>query len=542
LLSKGLEELVTFSMELFEMSSAFLEIEYFIADSDLNIIAGTGKYSKKKSLKIDLNTLVNVFPLNQRHESSNIFPGEVGRNSDSIEVINEEFSLWYPIMRGQDLYCFLWFRAVLEGKKLELNHKKECFRNYAVKLTKLIYEEIDSENTRCDFKYTTALFNSIVSIINYGLIFVDYDWKIRFANLRILDLPEANDENVWESVIKNEAVSRFIKRRESLDCLELQIEKDNKYFELIVSGTPVFNRGENIGYVVLLNDIKSINKLWKKFIDHGDDISFKDIIGDSRVMTAIKSYALSVSKSYSTILLQGESGTGKELFVRAIHNASNRKNGSLVYINCAATPETLIESELFGCEKEAFTRTRKRGRIGKFHIADNGTLFIDKIDDMPLHLQVKLLRAIEEKKVDKPGGDSEINVDVTIIAASKKNLEEMVGRNEFREDLYQRLKIVSIIIPPLREREPNDLIMLIDYYIRRFSWCLEKKIVRVDNDYIDEMISYNWPGNVRELKNVVEYSVNTDKDRILRKDDLPKKLIDHNNGTNIKNYFRIAKD
>jgi DNA-binding NtrC family response regulator len=207
----------------------------------------------------------------------------------------------------------------------------------------------------------------------------------------------------------------------------------------------------------------------------------------------------------ATVLLEGESGTGKELFARALHALSPRADGPFVAINCAAIPETLLETELFGHEKGAFTGANAR-KPGKFELAHRGTLFLDEIGDMPLPLQAKILRALEEKRFDRVGGTVSLHVDVRVVAATNRHLKAAVAARQFREDLYFRLSVFPITIPPLRER-PNDITMLARHFIERFSRDLKKKPMALAPSAVQELQQYNWPGNVRELQNCIERAV-----------------------------------
>jgi two-component system NtrC family response regulator len=232
---------------------------------------------------------------------------------------------------------------------------------------------------------------------------------------------------------------------------------------------------------------------------------FDEIIGDSPSMQFVFETVRKVSASDVSVLIQGESGTGKELIARAIHRSGKRKDASFVPINCGAIPENLLESELFGYEKGAFTGAdaQKRGRI---EYADGGTLFLDEIGELPLLLQVKLLRFLQEHKVERVGGREMIPVDVRVIAATNKDLKEEIGKNRFREDLFYRLGVVTITIPPLRERERDD-VLLAKAFLQAFSSNYRKDIKGFHADALDAIESYDWPGNVRELENRVKRAV-----------------------------------
>ncbi len=249
---------------------------------------------------------------------------------------------------------------------------------------------------------------------------------------------------------------------------------------------------------------------------------FEGIIGNTEQMQRVLDVLNQISDTNVTVLVQGESGTGKELVARAIHNNSPRKNNKFLPLNCAALSEGVLESELFGHEKGAFTSavvTRK----GYFEFADKGSLFLDEIGDMPLTTQVKLLRVIENGEVIRVGSSKPIPVDVRIIAATNKKLDEMVQQQRFREDLYYRLKVVTIEMPPLRDRQV-DIPLLVDHFIKEFNFAHNKRIVGASPEARKALHAYSWPGNVRELRNVIEGSVVMSKDDVIDLEDLPAQM------------------
>ena len=229
------------------------------------------------------------------------------------------------------------------------------------------------------------------------------------------------------------------------------------------------------------------------------------IVGEDPRLKQVSIQLQRAAATDTTVLLEGESGTGKELFARALHALSPRVDGPFVAINCAAIPETLLETELFGHEKGAFTGAAAR-KPGKFELAHRGTLFLDEIGDLPLALQAKILRALEEKRFERVGGTAPIQVDVRVVAATNRNLKVAVAARQFREDLFFRLSVFPITIPPLRER-PDDIPMLAKHFIEKFSRDLNKKPLNLAAGAVQELREYGWPGNVRELQNCIERAV-----------------------------------
>ncbi len=234
---------------------------------------------------------------------------------------------------------------------------------------------------------------------------------------------------------------------------------------------------------------------------------FKDIIGESLTMLEALEKAKRVARSSSTVLLLGKSGTGKELFAQAIHNASDRRNGPFVSVNCGAIPGELIQSELFGYVEGAFTGARKSGRPGKLELANGGSIFLDEIGDMPLQMQVNLVRVLEEKAIVRIGDNKVIPVDVRIIAATNRSLYEEVSKGRFREDLFYRLNVITIVLPPLRERK-GDISLLTNYFVDKLSRETGKHVESIEPEVFAALEAYHWPGNVRELGNVLECAIN----------------------------------
>ena len=264
-----------------------------------------------------------------------------------------------------------------------------------------------------------------------------------------------------------------------------------------------------------------------------------NIIGESAGMKKVFSLIGKVSVSDSTVLILGESGTGKELIATTIHYQSNRKDRPLIKVNCAALPEGLIESELFGHERGAFTGAVKR-KPGRFELANGGTIFLDEIGDLPPATQAKILRVIQERQFERIGGTATLNVDVRIIAATNKNLEEEVKAGRFREDLYYRLNVIPITLPPLRERR-EDIPELIEFFMDRYRKKLAKN-VRFSKDAVEMLLAYDYPGNVRELENIIERCITLSIAEVIGKDELPSFITSDTPGTKSLFLSDIAAD
>ena len=280
-----------------------------------------------------------------------------------------------------------------------------------------------------------------------------------------------------------------------------------------------------------MNLLESKVKYYEEELTHlrGARYTFGSIVGDGAALTAAKEEAERASRTDSTVLLRGETGTGKELFAHAIHAAGPRRAGPFIKLNCAAVPAELLESELFGYEEGAFTGARRGGKPGKFELAAGGTLFLDEIGDMPLPMQAKLLRVLQEKEVDRLGGTGSRRLDLRLIAATGRNIEEMVGQGTFRADLYYRVNVIPVRIPPLREH-PEDLGAIAEAFLARLSADTGEPKRRLSAELLDLLRAYPWPGNVRELQNGLERAVAMSSREILRSDHFPAHLLRFTHG------------
>lgn len=292
---------------------------------------------------------------------------------------------------------------------------------------------------------------------------------------------------------------------------ELFVRLHNKTLHLIKTAVPVHDEnGKVIAVIDNFKEIKNVHRLVNRMMGAKASFSFEDIISVSKEMTNVIELARAASQSALSVLIQGESGTGKELFAHAIHNASDRRKGPFVIIDCASIPRELVESELFGYVDGAFTGARKGGRTGKFELANSGTVFLDEIGEMPLEIQAKFLRVLQSRHITRVGGSEVIPVDIRMIAATNRNLQEQVRQKSFREDLFYRLNVLDLHIPALRVR-PDDILLLAEYYLKKYSEKLGKRDLAFSDEVKRLLCGSTWPGNVRELENVVARAVHLTK-------------------------------
>jgi len=285
--------------------------------------------------------------------------------------------------------------------------------------------------------------------------------------------------------------------------------------------------------------LRQENHLLRKVVR--DQYRLEQLVGASQPIQEVMEFVQKVADSDSTVIIQGESGTGKELVARMLHFNSFRKDRPLVPVNCGAIPENLLESELFGHEKGAFTGAT-HSRMGRFELANGGTIFLDEIGEMSLPLQVKLLRVLQEREFERVGGSRTIHVDVRIVAATNQDLETLVEEKRFRKDLFYRLNVIPIVIPPLRERR-SDIPLLIDHFLTRFNQSKHTEISGLAPDAIRTLTEYDWPGNIRELENMIERLVVLKKRGVLSIGDLPEKICRRSSGSEpTERFIRFNED
>ena len=362
-------------------------------------------------------------------------------------------------------------------------------------------------------KKNKSYFNIILDSIADGVFTVDENWKITSFNhaaekITGVSREEAIGKLCYEvfhaSICETEcALGQTLKDGKSIINKTIHIvNKDGGIVPVSISTAILKDeKGNKIGGAETFRDLTELIELRKKI---NRDYSFSDIISKNHRMKRIFSILPDIAESDTTVLVEGESGTGKDLIAKALHNLSIRKKKPLIILNCGALPDNLLESELFGYKKGAFTDARK-DKPGRFALAEGGTLFLDEIGDISSSMQVKLLRVLEEKTYEPLGSVRSEKANVRIVAATNKNLAEMVKEETFREDLYYRLNIIKITLPPLRERK-EDIPLLINHFIEHFNKIKEKKIQKISEDALKILLKHNFPGNIRELENVIEHA------------------------------------
>lgn len=387
-------------------------------------------------------------------------------------------------------------------------------------------------------KESMEMLEDLLDTAYYGMAIVDIDGKIvkwNYEKLMGIKEEDVLDKHV-QDIIENTRLHIVAKTGEK-ELFEIQNIQGK---DMITSRVPIVQDGKIIGAAgtVLFKDVKELKSLVQKLEIleetvhkykgeikrfHRATYSFDNIITQNKKMIYLKEIAKQAAESNATLLIQGESGTGKELFAHGVHRASLRKHGPFVTINCAAIPKELLESELFGYDGGAFTGARKEGKIGKFELANGGTILLDEIGSMPMEMQAKLLRVLETREFERVGGNQRIELDIRVVASTNENLEREVEEGRFRQDLYYRLNVIQIEVPPLRDRI-EDIPILAESLLESLLESLSLPKKKLSYDTIEVLKNHTWPGNVRELRNVLERASTLCKSNIIEIEHLPEYL------------------
>ncbi|WP_255717205.1 sigma 54-interacting transcriptional regulator [Salipaludibacillus sp. CUR1] len=449
------------------------------------------------------------------------------------------------------------FRSLLSDEtnqmtdKVTINNKKYRVMKQPIALAKssavylafrfTVADPVSFPDENEDWKEKAEQMETIIEFAHDGIVMVDREGFITMINQEYADFLEVDADEVTgkhvTDIIENTRM-HLVAETGKPEIADIQPIKGDY---MVATRLPIFKEGKLEGAVgkVLFKNLggfkalkKRMAKLEKELDNYKGEwqetnrakYQFNQLIGKSESWLKAKNLAQKAAGTDSNVLLLGESGTGKELFAHAIHNASPRSPGPFVKVNCAAIPSDLIESELFGYVEGSFTGAKRGGKKGKFEAADGGTIFLDEIGELPIHMQVKLLRVLQEREVEKVGANAAKPIDIRVVAATNRNLEKMIQSGDFRLDLFYRLNVFSIQIPSLRTRK-EDIEALVPYFLKKLSARLGKEVSVIDNRAMAALLHYYWPGNTRELENVIERTVNVvDSYETITDKHLPEKI------------------
>ena len=522
----GLKDIRDDIQNIAEAMLSVLNIDVTIVDEHLERIAGTGTYLEKIGDKVE-----GYSAFKKCLEEQVIIYIDDSQKNDICKVCSnnsnckEHAELCCPITLDGYSYGVVGLIAFNKEQSDIIKDNAKDLTNFLGKMADLISNKLKAQIKTEELELEKKKLEILLNSMNKAVVSIDKEGNIDKYNVKFKEIFNMKDDNIeGENIFQ---LLDFIKKPSTNDFKKYKTGvfyyKENSInLKGIYNVSEIAVKNKLKGYVIDFIENKDAIKNYNK-INKDYKITLDNIISESEIMEHTKQKALIASKSNSTVLITGESGTGKELFARAIHNHSDRADNTFVTVNCAAIPDNLLESELFGYEEGAFTGAKKGGKLGKFEIAHKGTIFLDEIGDMSLHLQGKLLRVLQERELDKIGGKSNILIDVRVIAATNKNLVELVEKGQFREDLYYRLNVIPITLPALRQRK-NDIPLLIDYMIKEYAHKLNKDVIGIEDDAKKTLIDYSWPGNVRELQNVIEYSINMSNSSLLNLDIIPNNI------------------
>lgn len=519
-------------MKYAETISQILNIDVEVMDKNLTRIAGTGRIKEKVGLSMseEAHVYKKVLKTKETYIITNPRKEEICDSCPSKGTCGEVLEISTPIIFKSEAVGVIGLICFDEFQKREFLHKKESYIKFLKQMADFISSHVYQENEKIMIENNNQVLLNVVNGIPNAIIITNEDNKIELIN------------DMGVNLFGNYEPGMYIRAEDINDML------DKKEFQLTCGNITHEVVGDILDFPTHMGRFRTLyvfqeSEKFKKYLHQFNSGYAKIFIFNSPQMQNVYSKIQRVAKTTTTILITGESGTGKEVAARAVHENSNRANKPFIPVNCGAIPENLMESEFFGYVKGAFTGANPKGKIGYFEQADGGTIFLDEIGDMPLSLQVKLLRVLQEKTITPIGAGKGKKIDIRIIAATNKDLEELVKENKFREDLYYRLNVFPVDIPPLRNR-PKDIEELAEYFIVKYSQLFNTPLKTFSNEVMKAFTSYSWPGNIRELKNVVEYIINVvdERDPFISLKHLPPRFVNSSEKYEIKTLAEMEKD
>lgn len=501
-----------------ETISQIIQMDVEIMDKNFIRVGGTGRLKNKVGQSMTEESHIYKKVLETGKEYVILNPKEDIHCSrcPSIQNCKEKLEVSTPIFLNNEVTGVIGLICFNNQQKLNFIDKQEKYLNFLKQISGFISSQayLFLENSYAESK--KEFLKVILNKIEEGILI--YDNNHLLTHMNEVSIKLFNTKILQENLFIQPLNDNFLgKNAYSIIYNDKKLDVFGEIF--------TFSPFEK---VLIFKEKKAIHNSILHVTNSTTGTLVKDFIFYSDSMKKLFERINKISKNPSTVLITGESGTGKEIIARTIHMNSNRVNQPFIAINCGAIPEALLESEFFGYVKGSFTGADPRGKIGKFELANGGTLFLDEIGDMPLYMQIKLLRVLQERKIIRIGSNQLIDVDVRIIAATNQNLEHLVEMGEFRKDLYYRLNVVPIEVPPLRKRT-GDIFIFAEHFAEKYATLFKKNFANISSEVLSIFEKYNWPGNVRELENTIEYMINLMGDNgILSYNHLPQKLLTTN--------------
>lgn len=496
---------------------SIFDIEYAVFDVESNLVVSTESYLKIKGMTVHAPSIQevimkgNVTVNNPGHMSACIGCRFKDNCPSTIEILSS-------IKTNSESIGVLAFTSFSKEGHDKIVNNIELYTNIIEQFANLLSLYIMQKYMDYDSTTSKESLTTVLDLSDDGFITTDSNGNIEVINTSALDFFSScgiNTKSIHQ-LFPDNIVSIILSGR-SISSYKVKIND----LPIRIFSTPIKNKDVTIGAAIRINNNKlslsdSINFNNKNELPY----SLDSIKGKSEHVKNIKNNIKKIANSPSTVFISGETGTGKGLLAKTMHYESKRRNKPFITVNCTSIPETLFESELFGYESGAFTGANKYGKPGKFELANEGTLFLDEISEIPINMQAKLLSVLQDSTFERVGGITPINVDVRIIAASNRNLDEMIEQKKFRSDLFYRLNVIPIKLIPLRERR-EDISLLANDFLHFYNKKLKRQILGFDNKVYETFNRAYWPGNIRQLENVVEYCVNITGSEVITTNDLP---------------------
>lgn len=522
-MSSILKEIQGAVMKYINIVEKILMVDVEVVDENLIRIAATGAYKNRIDKDISKQGYAYREVLKTGEFKYITEPGKDSICSSCIKKgkCEELFEMSTPIKFQGRIIGVIGLVCFSKEQKEQILERFENYKAFMEQIAEFIstaaYENLQKKREDIVLKSL----NLIIDKMDQGVMVLNKNDKVTHINSKGVELIKHVD-NFFVSKVTIEPTG------DSLFQMEIyKVSIGNQTFQFIGNIFPMGLNDNQFDKIFVFRDYKGFRDDISEYTNIKNLIKTENILGQTKIMQELKRKVKKIALSTSTVLVTGESGTGKEVFARAIHNEGNRKSKAFVAINCGAIPDTLLESELFGYVKGAFTGADPMGKIGKFELANKGTIFLDEIGDMPIYLQTKLLRVLQERKITRVGSNKEFDIDVRVIAATNKNLKELIKENKFREDLFYRLNVIPFEIPPLRDRI-DDIEPLIESFIDKYTKLLDKNFenIIITDEVRKAFFRYSWPGNVRELENTIEFIVNMiGVDGVIDSEVIPKNIL-----------------
>lgn len=504
--------------QLIEAMKPLIQFDLSVVDENLMRIAGTGRYENYVGLVLPTRSASDyVISHGQPLIIYNPLEHEVCQTCTVRNICLKEASILYPIHKDDEVIGIITIASFREEDKDKLKQMERDLLSFLKNIAEFIAVKVKETEKQ-------KRMDTILNTVNEGIILTDHTGHILLCNTR-MEQAGVRAGGTIRTLLPEFTVSRMMQAEAHVEEWPCELKINDRYEAYMVTVKSV-QPGNPKSDMLLRFKEQDTGDLRRASLPAEKEhvaVLLERIKGRSQLLEEAKQIAYRAAGGSSNVLIQGESGTGKELFARAIHQMSDRAGGPFIAVNCAAIPENLLESELFGYEDGAFTGAKKGGKPGKFELADNGTIFLDEIGDLTLHLQPKLLRALECGQVERVGGVSPVALNVRVVAATNQDLERMIEQGKFREDLYYRLNVINIQLPPLRKRR-EDVMLLAQSFLGKYNRTFGKKIRGFTDGAEQLLLLYRWPGNVRELENAIEYAVHVEQSDVIGVASLPAKI------------------